>query len=301
MALSAASGLKLDTILRQGVRALAKRLSPVLALSTVMRNQMLTETNIVKVPFYALETLTSKDFDGSYSFVGADGGPGSSKDVTVNKRKYQPLEFTSKELRRNSVVDLNLVMQLKIEKLAEDVLNDIFSVVTIANYGAAVFTGAASTFDRDDAVDLGVTVSQANWPNVGRSLVLESAYVGALVKDMNAVDTAQGDNLRTEGRIGRTGGWDLFEHPNMPTNGENRVGVALLPFALLTAFSPIEPADEVRDNMSDYRIYTDAATGLSLEYRSWGDPNSDTARRVVEVNYGKAIGDVAQGKILVSA
>lgn len=300
MALSAASGLKLDTILRQGARALAKRLSPVLALSTVMRDQMLTETNVVKVPFYSLESLASKDFDGSYSFVGADGGPGSSKDVTVNKRKYQPLEFTSKELRRNSVVDLNLVLQLKIEKLAEDVLNDIFSVVTIANFGAAIFTGAASTFDRDDAVDLGVTVSQANWPNAGRSLILESAYVGALVKDMNAVDTAQGDNLRTEGRIGRTGGWDLFEHPNMPTNVENRVGVALLPFALLTAFSPIEPADEVRDNMSDYRIYTEP-NGLSLEYRSWGDPNSDTARRVIEVNYGKAIGDTAQGKILVSA
>jgi hypothetical protein len=301
MALSAAAGLKLDTILRQGVRALAKRLSPVLALSHVMRNQVLTETNIVKVPFYALETLASKDFDGSYNFAGADGGPGSSKDVEVNKRKYQALEFTSKELRCNSVVDLNMVMQLKIEKLAEDVLNDIFSEFTIANYGAAIFTGAASTFDRDDVVDLGVTVGQAHWPSTGRALILESAYIGALVKDMNAVDTQMGDELRREGRIGRCGGWDLFEHPNMPVNGENRVGAALLPYALLTAFSPIEPADEVRDNLSDYRAYTDEKTGLTLEYRSWGDPDSDKAKRVVEVNYGKAKGDTAQGKLLVSA
>lgn len=301
MALSAAAGLKLDTILRQSVRALAKRLSPVLALSTVMRDQMLTETDTVKVPFYSLEALASKDFDGSYNFAGADGGPGGSKDVVVNKRKYQPLEFTSKELRRNSVVDLNLVMALKVEKLAEDVLNDIFSEVTIANYGAAIFTGAASTFDRDDAVDIGVTCSQANWPTAGRRMILESAYIGALAKDMNAVDTAQGDQIRLEGRVGRCGGWDLFEHPNMPTNGENRVGVALLPFALLTAFSPIEPADEVKDNLSDYRAYTDVPTGLTLEYRSWGDPDSDKAKRVVEINYGKAKGDTAQGKILVSA
>lgn len=299
MALSAVAGLKLDTIMRKGVRALAKRLSPILSLSHVFRDQVLTETDIVKVPFYALETLASKDFDGSYSFAGADGGPGSSKDVTINKRKYQALEFTSKELRRNSVVDLNMVLQLKIEKLAEDVLNDIFSIATIANFGAAIHTGAASGFDRDDVVDIGVACSQANWPGSLRSMILESAYIGGLVKDMNAVDTAQGDELRREGSLGRSGGFDLYEHPNMPTNGENRTGFVTLPYALLTAFSPIEPADEVRDNLSDYRAYTHES-GLTLEYRSWGDPDSDKAKRVIEVNYGKALGDVAQGELIVS-
>lgn len=301
MALSPAAGLKLDTIMRNAVRALAKRLSPILSLSHVFRDQVLTETDIVKVPFYSLETLASKDFAGSYDFAGADGGPGSSKDITINKRKYQALEFTSKELRRNSVTDIGMVMQLKIEKLAEDVLNDIFSEVTIANYGAAIFTGAASTFDRDDVVDLGVTVSQANWPSAMRSLLLESAYIGALAKDLNAVDTMQGDDVRLNASVGRSGGFDIFEHPNMPTNGENRVGMAILPYALLTAFSPIEPSDEVKDNLSDYRAYTDAATGLTIEYRSWGDPDSDKAKRIVEVNYGKAKGDTAQGKLLVSA
>ncbi len=300
MALNAAAGLKLDTILNKAARALGKRLSPVLALSTVMRDQMLTETDKVKVPFYSLETLASKDFDGSYSFAGADGGPGSSKDVTVNKRKYQALEFTSKELRRNSVVDLNRVLALKVEKLGEDVLNDIWSLVTLANFGAAIFTGAASAFDRDDAVDIKTGCSQANWPSAARSLVLESAYTGALAKDLNAVDTQDGDNVRREGSIGRTAGFDVFEHPNMPENDEHLVGCAILPFSILTAFSPIEPADEVRDNLSDYRIYTDPATGISLEYRSWGDPDSDKAKRVVEVNYGYALGDAAQLKRLVS-
>ena len=95
MALNPAAGLTLDKIMNMAVRALAKRLSPILALSTVRRSEMLTETNIVKVPFYSLETLTSKDFDGSYSFTDANGGPGGSKDITVNKRKYQPLEGSS--------------------------------------------------------------------------------------------------------------------------------------------------------------------------------------------------------------
>jgi hypothetical protein len=301
MALSAAAGLKLDTIMMTAVRALAVRLSPILALSTVRRNVMLTETNIVKVPYYSLEQLTSKDFDGSYSFAGADGGPGSSKDVEVNKRKYQPLEFTSKDLRRNTVVDLNLVMAMKVEKLAEDVLNDICSIITLANYGAAVFTGAASAFDRDDVVDLKTACAQASWPGAGRALTLEAAYTGALAKDLNAVDTVDGDTVRREGSIGRSGGFDIFEHPNMPVNGENLIGYATLPYCVLSAFSPIEPAEEVRDQLTDYRIYTDKPSGLSIEYRSWGDPDSDKAKRVVEVNYGYAKGDTAQLKRLVSA
>ncbi|MEQ1862226.1 MAG: hypothetical protein ABMA13_20100 [Chthoniobacteraceae bacterium] len=299
-ALAPSASLTLDKIMREALRALKRRLSPVLALSHVMRDQVLTETDTIQVPFYSLETMASRDFDGSYSFEDADGAVGT-KPVVIDKRKYQALEFTSKELRRNSVIDLNQVMALKVEKLAEDVLDDIFSIATVANFGAAIFTGAASTFDRDDAVDIGTTVSQAHWPSAGRSLILESAYIGALVKDLNAPDTAVGDEVRREGMVARTGGWDLFEHPNMPTVAINRVGMACLPYALLTAFSPIEPSDEVRDNMSDYRIYTDPTTGLSLEYRSWGDPNSDKARRVVEVNYGKGLGDTAQGEILVSA
>ena len=39
-------------------------------------------------------------------------------------------------------------------------------------------------------------------------------------------------------------GFDIFEHPNMPTVTINRTGFVCLPYALLTAFSPIEPSDE---------------------------------------------------------
>lgn len=301
MALSAHASLKLDTIMRKAVRALAKRISPILALSTVMRDQKLTETNKVLVPFYSLESLTSKDFDGAYDFEDANGGPSSYKEVEVNKRKYQPLEFTSKELNRNSVVDLDMVMALKIEKLGEDILDDIWSEVTNANFGAAIFTGAASGFDRDDVIDIKTDLSQAHWPSAGRALILESDYTGALAKDMNGVDTGEGDTVRREGVVGRVGGLDIFEHPNMPGNSENLVGAAVLPYCLLTAFSPIEPAPEVMDNLSDYRVYTDPRTNLTIEYRSWGDPGSDKAKRIVEVNYGYKKGDTAQLKRLVSA
>jgi hypothetical protein len=299
-ALNPASALKLDVIMRKGLRALERYLSPVLALSTVFRDQVLTETDTIQVPFYPLETLTSKDFDGSYDFDGADGTL-NSRPVVVDKRKYQPLEFSSKELRRNSVVDLGMILQLKIEKLAEDVLNDIFSVVTAANFGTSTTIGAASAFDRYDLGDLkGKCTKDLQWPNGARALVLETDYVTALVKDIMAVNTTGGDEMRREGSVGRAGGFDIFEHPGMPTNSENLIGLAILPYAILTAFAPIEPAEEVRANMSDYRKYT-SKQGLTLEYRSWGDPNSDSAKRTVEVSYGKAKGDGDQILRLKSA
>ncbi|HKP93449.1 MAG TPA: hypothetical protein VJS88_06100 [Chthoniobacterales bacterium] len=299
-ALNPASALKLDVIMRNGLRALERYLSPVLALSTVFRDQVLTESDTIQVPFYPLETLTSKDFDGSYDFESADGNV-NSRPVVVDKRKYQPLEFTSKELRRNSTVDLGMILMLKIEKLAEDVLNDIFSVVTAANYTTSTTIGAASAFDRYDLADLkGKCTKTLQWPTSGRSLILETDYTTALVKDIMAVNTSGGDEMRREGSIGRAGGFDIFEHPGMPTNSENLIGLALLRYAILVAFAPIEPADEVRANMSDYRKYT-GKQGLTLEYRSWGDPNSDSAKRTIEVSYGKAKGDGDQALRLTSA
>ncbi|HEX8312408.1 MAG TPA: hypothetical protein VF614_13890 [Chthoniobacteraceae bacterium] len=294
-ALNPAAGLKLDKIMRDAMRALKRRLSPVLALSTVFRDVELTETDTVKVPFYSLDTLASKDFAGTYDFTNADAG-NSFKDVAVNKRKYQPLEFTSKELRRNSVLDLNRVMGLKVEKLAEDILTDIFSVVTLADYGASILESASSAFDRQDVNTLRTALNQAHWPQAGRALLLESAFEGALVGDLMNVSTSGTDSALREGSVGRVSGFDVFDHPGMPENGERLVGAAMLPYAILCAFSPIEPAEEVRENMSDYRKYVDEDSGLTLEYRSWGNPDSDKARRIVEVNYGYKKGDTAQLK-----
>jgi hypothetical protein len=292
-ALSVASQLKLDKIMRTGLRALKRRLSPVLALSTVFRDQPLTETDTVQVPYYPLETTTSRQFDGSYNFAAGDAVV-NALPVTVDQRPYQWLEFTSKELARNSVVDLGKILALKIEKLAEDVLNDIFSLVTVANYGAAILDTTAANFDISDLVDLRTALTGVQWPKSNRSL--DSTYEGALLKPQLQVYAAGTDAALREGAVGRLAGFDIFDHPGMPTNAEKLAGCAILPYAILVAFAPVPPADEVRMRMSDYRAYTDPDTNLTLEYRAFGDPESDSVKQTIEVNYGKAKGDTAQLK-----
>ena len=50
-----------------------------------------------------------------------------------------------------------------------------------------------------------------------------------------------------------------------------------------------------------YEIVTDEATGISIEFRQWGDPDSDQTRMIIEANYGFAKGEAAAINRLVSA
>lgn len=294
------SNLKLDVILDAALREFSNAILPLRAFSTVFNDVMLRGTNKVVVPYYKLETAASRDYNGSYVF---DSGEQDSREVEVNKRKYQSLALTSAEIARQPYLNAEEIGIAKGRKLAEDVLADILSIVTATNFGAAVFTGAASTFDTDDVADIRTALNTAKWPKVGRSLILDSAYDGALVKDdplLHAEKSGSPEQLRT-GTVRPFMGFEGYFDTNLiPANGEHLVGMAVYKSAILTAFSPIEPAADVRANMIDYRSVVDPASGIALEYRQWGDPNSDTSKRVIEVNYGYALGEAAAIKRIVS-
>lgn len=302
MANTISSDLQLDLVLASAMEAFKEYLTPLALFSTVFNDVPLQGTDKVQVPYYPLETAASKTFNGSYVF---DAGTNTqSKELTINTRKYQPLSFTSAELARNPRFDPERLGRLKGQKLAEDVLIDIWSLITASNYGSYAFAGAASDFDVDDTIDLEVAVTTAKWPVAGRGLILKPAYIGGLKKDMNA-----NGGLATFG-IGTNGSLETFPvvntfnlaHSNViPANSENLIGFASFPSALLVGFSPIQPAPEVMDQLSRYEVVSDPATGISLEYRQWGDADSDTAKRVIEVNYGKAVGEAAALKRLLSA
>jgi hypothetical protein len=294
------TNLKLDVILDAALREFSQAILPITSFSTVFNDVMLRGTNKVVVPYYKLETAASKDFNGTYLFDSADQ---DSREVEVNKRKYQSLALTSAEIARQPYLNAEEIGRMKGRKLAEDVIADILSVVTLANYGAHIFSGAASTFDTDAVADIRTLLNQADWPKVGRSLILDSAYDGRLVKDdplLHAEKSGSAEQLRS-GTVKPFMGFDGYHDTNMiPANGEYLVGMAVYKSAILAAFSPIEPAEDVMANMVDYRAVTDPDSGVTLEYRQWGDPNSDTSKRVIEANYGFAKGEAAALKRIVS-
>jgi hypothetical protein len=219
----------------------------------------------------------------------------------VDKRKYQPLAYSSSELSRQPALAVGEVLARKSEKLAHDVIQDVLSVVTAENFGAHAFVGAAGDFDLDSIADLKGVADVANWPARGRSMILKSSYDVALLKTpgiQSAADFGSSEPTR-DGRITGVYGFRYHVADSIPANAENLVGVICAKPAVLVAFSPIMPAENIKG--LTYELATDIESGLTLEYRRWGNPDMDQSREVIEANYGYAVGEAAALKRMVSA
>lgn len=374
------SDLNLNEILDAAIKAFKRAILPLTMFATVFRNVQLRGTDIVEVPYYPLQGVASKDFNGTYDFATGAGSKTDVRKITVNKRKYQPLALTGRDIARLPMLNAETLGALKGEKLAFDVIQDILSVVTAVNFPSVAFTGAAGAFDSDDVIDIrtacnknstgvgsvtdGVTTNgsavitsatagfnfsdigagisgvgipvgatiagvtnattatlSANatadgaaitfsltrptvpWPETGRGLLVNPDYDGALLKD-HAFSQAYSIGTTSpiqEGRLPRIFGFNYGQSAAIPANGENLVGMASYMSAILAAFSPIEPPDAVRKLMTRYEIITDPDTEISIEYRVWGSPDSDTEKRVLECNYGYDKGESMAIKRLKSA
>jgi hypothetical protein len=252
---------------------------------------------VLRVPYVPLETSASQDWDPNTGYSTGDFNV-EEIPIPITARKYQALSFTATDLLGIPVESLAAAMVQKADKLAADVTADIISVVTAANYGAAIADSTADAFDTDSIADIGTALSEANWPTVGRFMVLDSSFCGNLRKDPAlkfAYASGSTATLR-EGMIGNVSGFETAETPNFPANGENLRGITATPFGILIANAPIEPTEEVRSVLADYRTVTDPQTGLTLTYRAWGSQDFDLSKRIIEFSYGYAKGDPLQLK-----
>lgn len=306
------SGLQRDVIMESALTAFRKKLAILRLLSYRFMNVPLEGTNKMQVPYYPLATATSKDYSGTYEFD--DGTNTSAKEVTINKRKYQSLSFTSEELSRQPNLDPETLGTLRGDKLAEDVLTDIMSVVTASNYGNTDYSagnyGAASkltqsyaNFDMDDVIDLEAIADTQNWPDMMRGLILPPAYLGNVKKDIAATGGIATFGISSTGQVESfpmINSFNLGKSNIVPSNSESLEGMIVYPSAILVGFAPIPPQGRVAD-VVDYVAMEDPETGLVLEFREWGVANSDTTYWTVEVNYGYAVGETAALKRIVSA
>ncbi|MES2923693.1 MAG: hypothetical protein V4819_19215 [Verrucomicrobiota bacterium] len=299
-----AAGLQVTEILDAALLAFRKKIIPIRLFANAWRKNQapLKKGGTMAVPYYPLETVASTDFVAANGYVLPNGPNAETREITVNKRKYQPLVTTSAELARYNFDPVQLG-KMKGNKLATDVVTDILSLVTLANYGAAAFTGLASTFDADDVADLQLACDLANWPAEMRGLILASAYNTALVKD-NAIQAEYASGTTDplyEGRMPRLNGFDVTPSNEVPANAQNLVGMAVYPSAILVGFSPIEPAPAVREQLMAYEVVEDPETGIFLEYRKWGNAQMDAEYEVIECNYGYVKGEAEAIKRMVSA
>jgi ATP-dependent protease ClpP protease subunit len=295
--------LKRTVIMQQMIRAFAIRLLPLSAFSTVFNGIRLEGTDKVAVPYMPLQTTTSVDFvegTGYTTFVDTNT---SVKTITVDKRKFQALKWSSQELSRQPYLWPAQNAMLQAEQLAIDVVNDVLSLVTSATYGTAGKISPASAFDSDDIMDLKGVADLANWPAAMRSIILNSAYDVNVLKDTGVKSALNfGDaNPIKEGRIVRIGGFDYYADARVPANSENLQGFIAWKSALLFAAAPVTPTPEVRSQLASYEEVIDPESGATFSYRLWGNPDTDQSREAIECAYGRVAGETAALKRITSA
>jgi hypothetical protein len=217
--------LKRTVILQQAIRAFAIRILPLSAFAVTFNGVRLQGTDKVAVPYFPLITTASTAFVAGTGYTTFVNSNSDAKTVTVDKRQYLGLTWTSAELARQPLMDLVMATQLIADQLGLDVVNDFLSIILQATYGASVKAEPAAAFDSDDVIDLKGVADVANWPAMGRSLILNSAYDVNLLKDQaikNAMAFGDNSPIR-EGRIQRIAGFDYYpDAASQPTTKTSR-------------------------------------------------------------------------------
>jgi hypothetical protein len=181
--------------------------------------------------------------------------------------------------------------------------DDIFSSVTLANFGAAAFTGAAAGMNIAAVANLQKFAIDAEWPEARRSLVLNSEYHAKLITDsavISALNYGSSDAVRM-GTVPELLGFNYVGGAKVPSNGQNLVGFIAIPSAIGIAMAPVAPDPAVRAQLIAFEQYVDEDQSFTLTYREWGDPQKDTVHRVIECAYGYAVIEPAGLERMVSA
>jgi ATP-dependent protease ClpP protease subunit len=309
------AGLQRQVILQDIViRDFARRVIGLNMFSTVFRDVPLQGLDSVEVPYFDLDSSASTKFVSGTGYTTVGNTSSDKREIKIGEtatntagttggaRLYQALAFSSQEIARQPYLKVAELAGLKAEKLAYDIFQDILSIVTVANFGAPVITKAANQFDSDQLALLKLACKK--WPSEGRGLILDSAYDANLLQDPSfkfALNAAS-DSAIKEGRLfPRVMGFDYLENPTIPANGMNLVGFAVWKYAILVAFAPVPPVQEVRNAGTTWEMVIDPATGISLEYRQFGTNTTDVATNIIESSYGYAAGLKTALKPIASA
>lgn len=281
---------QLQIAAQNAIPAFRSSLLPIRAFSTSFIPSAAERGDRVRVPVIGAPSPAS-DFNGSYT-ADADSTI-QGVDVILNRHKFKTVHLTAREASQIYGNALDDLVAGAVKQLAEDVVKDVFSVVTAANYGAPVIAAVtAANFDLSKLLAIREECSKAKMPTQGRSLIIDSAYYTNLIADekviLSNVTTLAG-GAAVEAAVPRLAGMDIYESTIIPENGEKLVGFAAHPSGLAVAMRYLEPVASYDTALQ----IVDDETGLVFGLLSYGDTTSNRIYVTVECLYGfaKAIGD----------
>lgn len=281
-----AAQLQLDEVLGFTMEALLESL-PALRLFSTKFEPVHNGTDKVLVPYFPLDVNAAKDYVQANGYQLGGTSNIEHREVEINKDKYVDLSFTDKEAARQPQLNQEHLIKMLGYNLSEQIFADILGVVTAANFQHSYGPVATNAFFTDDIQDIDTICDGLGWARSMRGMILNHAFEGNVIKDSKMHQDAYGaNNAIRDARLPTVSNFQIAATGYIPGNGENLVGMAVHPSAILLGFSPIPPQGKGRD-IVDYQTLTDPhGSGLTLEYKEWYDETFKRLNRVIEVNYG---------------
>jgi len=273
-------------------------LLPLSAFSTNFSPDAADKLDTVKVPVIGAPSASS-DYAGDYT-ANADS-EASSVAVTLDRHKYKTVHLTAKEAATTSIPLLEKLVTTAAHHLAIDVMSDIFTSITAANFGTpAIPAISAEDFGYKTIIKIREACAAAKMPQDSRALVLDNSYFSALLADdivAKSFITPLAQQGVVEAKVNRIAGFNVFETGCVPDNGENLVGFAAHPSSLAIAMRYLTPIA----NYDEAGAVTDPVTGLTFGYLRYTDTKSNKVYITLEALYGFKVVRPAGLQRIVSA
>jgi hypothetical protein len=270
-------------VAQRALQPFTAALLPIRAFSTNFSPDPAEKLDTVRVPVVA-PPAQSSDFAGSYT-----ANPDSTISVipvVLNRHKFKSVHVTAREAAATALNVLDTLVSAAVKQLAQDVLQDIFSAITAANYGAPVIPAlAAADFDYRKLLAIREACSEVKMPVTDRSVVLDGAYYTNLLGDEIVAKSfmpAVAQPGVVDAQIRRLAGFDLHETVILPENGEKLIGFAAHPSGMAVAMRYLVPAA----NYDEAGAITDPESGLTFGYLRYSEVQSNRVFVTVECLYG---------------
>jgi hypothetical protein len=257
---------------------------PVTSFSTNFGPQPSDKGDTVRVPLIGAPSGSS-DFAGDYT-ANSDSTV-TTMPVVLNRHKFKTVHVTAREVSETAMDLLDTLVATAAQQLAQDVLLDIMTVITLANFGGPGLNALpATSFDYKKVLTLREECGAVKMPASPRSLVLDAGYYTNLLAD-DVVAKSFNLNLSapsvTEGLIKRLAGFDLHETVVIPSDhAEKLVGFAAHASAVAVAMRYLQP-------VADYQqagAVTDPQTGMTFGYLRFTDTRANRVFVTIECLYG---------------
>ena len=217
----------------------------------------------------------------------------TAKTVTLNKHKGFVMGFSDGEVAKGGYDVLRRTfIRPAAHAVVKAVMDDVFGLVTNANFGSTGYTGTAAAFDADAVADISQALTDANVPMAGRTLIVRPVLYTSLAKD-NSIQAqyASGTNAPlTENLLPRIHGFEVNQYTALPETVTDLRGIACSPEAILIAARlPATPTNWY----GNVATATDAESGLSIQVREWYDGDAGEQKLSMSILYGVAVGNPA--------